>query len=1207
MMSSDTPFIDMLPMIASRSRPVFVRCVRGLHLTAALLLIGLLSLLSGPTAFAQTGPGGVGNAAGTNGQPANLLWLQGDEGITTSGSSVTDWLDQSGNGNDVSEAGSPPAFTPGGLNGVDLVTFDGNSGQYLQRSAGTFLNGADAFTMLAVVRAGATGQEATFLDSDGDGPDGQDDNPNLRYDANGTNSSRINIFKSGVDVSGGNSDQSLESSETVGSLAVQSTDPRLYTLQWESGTDLRFFLNALEDNATNGTSSNGTTSNGPFLDGNTATGTLNSSDQILVGNGTKGTLGSDGWSGDVAEVVVFRSALNAAQRRIVNTYLNEKYGLTTDAGASVEPYAFGAAFFNDFAGIGQANNGTSHTNAQSSALQLLNPQGLNNGEFLLFGHDGADASTYTTAEVPGDGSISERIAREWRIDETNGDVGALTMQVDAADLPPLSTGQDYYLLTDSDGDFTSGATATRLTLDSGSNYNADINLADADYVTLGIGARAATPQNLTAASDRNQRTLLNWDAVSTDRTGAPTTLTGDQYRIYQNTTSDFSTATQVATSTTTNDVEVTGLINGTSYFFWVTAVNDVGESNAQATPASATPDLNVSFEVASSTGSEKGDADGFTVELSDTNSQNVIVDLSIAAAGGSIQSVSSITSIDNGGNGYAVDDIIGENDTGDGGSNLQIHVTSVDGSGAVTGATILNGGSGYTRAPASFTTLSGSGTGASFSVTLQAAASDFTLQTTTVQIPSDNLTRTLNNSDLTFNDDSIPEDTETVVLMLSNPRTSNGAGPTLGAQSTHNVTISDDDFVRKVFLVDNLGTSDDGLTSAPEENTVTYTIETSSVDPTNDTVIDWIIDLDEPATTATAADFTATSGTTTLTAGQSSTTFNLPVDDDAVFEPDEDAVVRLVEVTNANINNNQNDRFTSLTHTIENSADGQPQVRFNAAASTLPDESTAPSIQVDLTSTSSEDIDVSLAATGGTATGSGTDYTLATTTLTIPAGQSSITVEGTDLAIVDDALDEDDETVVLTLQGVTSGSATVNGSSDTHTLTITDDDPLPTVAFDVSSSSVQESAGSAQIALSLSGESGRNVIVNYSTGGTATGSGVDYSDDDGGTVTIDAGDVSTAIDLSLVDDAESESNETVALSFSGADLTNADAGGITSHTFTIVDEDFGSTGPGGVGNSDSNLLWLRADAIEDLADGNPLPEWVDESGNGHDQPARLVA
>ena len=77
-------------------------------------------------------------------------------------------------------------------------------------------------------------------------------------------------------------------------------------------------------------------------------------------------------------------------------------------------------------------------------------------------------------------------------------------------------------------------------------------------------------------------------------------------------------------------------------------------------------------------------------------------------------------------------------------------------------------------------------------------------------------------------------------------------------------------------------------------------------------------------------------------------------------------------------------------------------------------------------------------AVTGTATGSGTDYTLANGTLTISAGSTTglITIAG----IIDDSLDEVDETVIVTLSNPSNATL---GSDKVHTYTITDNDNAP--------------------------------------------------------------------------------------------------------------------------------------------------------------------
>jgi len=113
-------------------------------------------------------------------------------------------------------------------------------------------------------------------------------------------------------------------------------------------------------------------------------------------------------------------------------------------------------------------------------------------------------------------------------------------------------------------------------------------------------------------------------------------------------------------------------------------------------------------------------------------------------------------------------------------------------------------------------------------------------------------------------------------------------------------------------------------------------------------------------------------------------------------------------------------------------------------------------------------------AVTGTATGSGTDYTLANGTLTISAGATSGTI--TIAGIVADSLDEADETVIVTLSS--PGNATL-GSNTVHTYTITDDDSTPTVQHASTSSSGAESTSSQALTVNVSAASGQDVTVAY--------------------------------------------------------------------------------------------------------------------------------
>ena len=99
------------------------------------------------------------------------------------------------------------------------------------------------------------------------------------------------------------------------------------------------------------------------------------------------------------------------------------------------------------------------------------------------------------------------------------------------------------------------------------------NTASAIPVTV-----PGAPAGLTATPG-NAQVTLSWAAPASDG-GSP--VTG--YDLYAGTTADFHGRAPIAKLTGTV-VTVTGLVNGTTYYFSVTAVNQVGEGSAAEAPA----------------------------------------------------------------------------------------------------------------------------------------------------------------------------------------------------------------------------------------------------------------------------------------------------------------------------------------------------------------------------------------------------------------------------------------------------------------------------------------------------------------------------------------------------------------------------------------------------------------------------------------------
>ncbi|MBC2838813.1 Calx-beta domain-containing protein [Robiginitalea sp. SC105] len=246
------------------------------------------------------------------------------------------------------------------------------------------------------------------------------------------------------------------------------------------------------------------------------------------------------------------------------------------------------------------------------------------------------------------------------------------------------------------------------------------------------------------------------------------------------------------------------------------------------------------------------------------------------------------------------------------------------------------------------------------------------------------------------------------------------------------------------------------------------------------------------------------------------------------------------------------------------SATGQATVSFSSASASGPEATNAnlPTLFVDGTITLATTVTVSV--TGGTAVGGGSDYNFTSPQeVTIPAGVYDGTT-GTDipiptLSIVNDAIVEGDETIVLGLS-LPTGDASLTAPTST-TYTITNDDTV-TVSFSSASASGLESTNASLPTLFITGTVAAATTVTVSaTGGSATGGGTDYNFTSPQVVNIPAGvyDGTATTDiaipnLSIVNDPTPEISETITLGLS-APTGDASLGGITSTTYTILNDD----------------------------------------------------
>ena len=296
--------------------------------------------------------------------------------------------------------------------------------------------------------------------------------------------------------------------------------------------------------------------------------------------------------------------------------------------------------------------------------------------------------------------------------------------------------------------------------------------------------------------------------------------------------------------------------------------------------------------------------------------------------------------------------------------------------------------------------------------------------------------------------------------------------------------------------------------------------------------------------TATAGDdYTATSGTLTIPAGQLSATVNVALIDDSTSESAETLRLDLSGPSNALL------RDAIGVGTIFDD-ESDPQIVVANAPDVVEAAGASAIFTVSLSRTSSADVTVRYSTADGTATADD-DYTATLGTLTIPAGQLSATVT---VALIDDNLTESAETFHLVLSNP-SGNSSLDPDAAKGAAVIFDDESLPTLSV-LDDPDATEGA-SAGFLLRLNRPSAKAITVGYravadpTAGDRAAAAGQDF-DPVTGTATIAARSTTATVSVPLPDDALDEFNETFWLRLanpSGAVLVDATAVG------TIVDND----------------------------------------------------
>ena len=180
----------------------------------------------------------------------------------------------------------------------------------------------------------------------------------------------------------------------------------------------------------------------------------------------------------------------------------------------------------------------------------------------------------------------------------------------------------------------------------------------------------------------------------------------------------------------------------------------------------------------------------------------------------------------------------------------------------------------------------------------------------------------------------------------------------------------------------------------------------------------------------------------------------------------------------------------------------------------------------------------------GTATKTA-DYTISSESLTLAAGSTSVTATVT---AVQDTLIEGDETVLVTAK---HNNNTIGSQ---QTVTITDDDAVPTFAVSVSHAAIAEAAGASTLTVSISGTTfATNQTITLALAGTATET-ADYTIGSK-SLTLTAGESFVTTTVTAVQDKIDEANETILIDAARVTGTDTTAAVGSRLTVTIADDD----------------------------------------------------
>lgn len=286
-------------------------------------------------------------------------------------------------------------------------------------------------------------------------------------------------------------------------------------------------------------------------------------------------------------------------------------------------------------------------------------------------------------------------------------------------------------------------------------------------------------------------------------------------------------------------------------------------------------------------------------------------------------------------------------------------------------------------------------------------------------------------------------------------------------------------------------------------------------------------------------DYVTNPNSVTIPSGSVTGMLSFKINDDAIDEFDEQAVISLGSLVNAVPGEHNTHTVTILDN------DAPPQIEFFVAKQVVSEEIGVFTTSLVLSEVSGKPIKVPYSLSGTT---DPSDYSIHDSSpLTIHPGSSTVEIQ---MDILEGDGFEEDETLIITLGTPENASL---GSPAAQTIVITESSTAPTVSFSSASTSVVEGNLVINLPVQLSNAWHEPVVVPFSATGTAErGLNKDYMMTTS-PLEIPVGWTQGTLQVIIQDDILDESTEDILISF--GEIEHGLAGSVTTHHITIKDND----------------------------------------------------